>query len=170
MTVDEAIEALRTLNAERLRLEAALDDYEAGSYDYDETYAELDGVRDAMLERAIGLLDERDGANQPGPDGRNNLADSVSVLAHHSGIHDGVNVEIEAPEGTHVTVHLHDALIADEVVGQYPTAERLEAVLTGRGVHWADMGGGDYAVTLDIGRAVNARLDAIGDAMKGEKK
>lgn len=55
----------------------------------------------------------------PGPSdtGRSDLADKVAVLTHHSSVHGGINVEIEAAEGVHVTVHLNDALVADETVG-----------------------------------------------------
>lgn len=56
----------------------------------------------------------------PGPSdtGRNDLADKVRVLAHHSSVHDGINVEIEADEGVHVTVHLNEARVVDETVGR----------------------------------------------------
>ena len=48
--------------------------------------------------------------------GRNNLAGEVTVLAHHSSVHDGINVEIDAPTGTRVTVHLNDWVLTDVVV------------------------------------------------------
>jgi hypothetical protein len=56
----------------------------------------------------------------PGPseEGRTNLTDKVRVFAHHSSVHDGINIEIDAEDGVQVTVHLNDALIADEMVGR----------------------------------------------------
>ena len=52
----------------------------------------------------------------PSAEGRANLAQEVSVLAHHSSCHGGINIEIDAPPGVQVTVHLNDGLIADETV------------------------------------------------------
>lgn len=57
-----------------------------------------------------------DGQIAPSAEGRNNLADSVSVYAHHSSIHDGINIEIDAPAGTRITVHLNDGSLVDRIV------------------------------------------------------
>ncbi|AOS94907.1 MULTISPECIES: hypothetical protein [Mycobacterium avium complex (MAC)] len=57
-----------------------------------------------------------DGLILPSAEGRNNLKDTVKVVAHHSSCHDGVNIEIDAPAGTRITVNLNDGLIADRVV------------------------------------------------------
>lgn len=51
----------------------------------------------------------------PSTEGRANLTD-VAVYAHHSTVHDGVNVEIDAPTGTRITVHINDGLVVDLVV------------------------------------------------------
>ncbi|SKK26019.1 Uncharacterised protein [Mycobacteroides abscessus subsp. massiliense] len=53
---------------------------------------------------------------EPSAEGRADLAELVSVCAHHSSIHDGINVEIDAPAGTRITVHLNDGAVADIVV------------------------------------------------------
>lgn len=53
---------------------------------------------------------------QSSAEGRNNLAGDVMVCAHHSSVHDGVNVEIEAPAGTRITVHVNDGRVVDTVV------------------------------------------------------
>ncbi len=52
----------------------------------------------------------------PSAEGRNDLADTVGVLAHHSSVHDGINIEIDAPTGTRITVHLNDGILTDVVV------------------------------------------------------
>lgn len=52
----------------------------------------------------------------PSAEGRCDLTDAVSVLAHHSSVHDGVNVEIDAPAGTRITVNLNDGTVADVIV------------------------------------------------------
>ncbi|BBY54158.1 hypothetical protein H7J07_05980 [Mycobacterium koreense] len=53
----------------------------------------------------------------PSPDGRHNLdGGDVLVYAHHSGVHDGINVEIDAPKGTRITVNLNDGELVDVVV------------------------------------------------------
>ena len=53
---------------------------------------------------------------EPIPSGRNNLADVVDVWAHHSGVHDGINVEIDAPAGVRITVHINDGRVVDLMV------------------------------------------------------
>lgn len=65
---------------------------------------------------AGALFQKRRGTVDPSAEGRNNLADVVEVYAHHSSVHDGINVEIDAPAGTRVTVHLNDGMIAEVVV------------------------------------------------------
>ena len=57
-----------------------------------------------------------DGGVAPSAEGRCNLAGAVAVYAHHSSVHDGINVEIDAPAGTRVTVHLNDGDLVDVVV------------------------------------------------------
>lgn len=64
----------------------------------------------AELERLRGE------AVQPSAEGRADLVDKVSVYAHHSSLHPGINVEIDAPAGTRITVHLNDGPLADVVV------------------------------------------------------
>ena len=61
---------------------------------------------------------------QPAPDGRNNLAEAVDVFAHHSGVHDGINVEIDAPAGVHITVHINEG----RVVGMNEATRELLAI------------------------------------------
>lgn len=65
-----------------------------------------------------GTVDVREGVTglQPSDEGRSNLAADVMVCAHHSSVHDGVNVEIDAPAGTRITVHLNDGDLVDVVV------------------------------------------------------
>lgn len=53
---------------------------------------------------------------QPSAEGRNNLAGKVGVCAHHSSVHDGIDIEADAPTGTRITVHLNDGELADTVV------------------------------------------------------
>lgn len=62
------------------------------------------------------LKDNNMSAIGPSNSGRNNLVDEVSVAAHHSSVHEGVNVEIDAPAGTRITVHVNDGRVADLVV------------------------------------------------------
>lgn len=57
-------------------------------------------------------------APAPGPDGRTNLAAAVQVHAHHSGVHDGINIEVDAPAGTRITLNVNDGQVADLVVPQ----------------------------------------------------
>lgn len=52
----------------------------------------------------------------PSAEGRDDLTNTVTLFAHHSSSHGGINVEIDAPAGVQVTVHLNDGLIADETV------------------------------------------------------
>ncbi|MEB3022984.1 hypothetical protein [[Mycobacterium] crassicus] len=52
----------------------------------------------------------------PSPEGRANLVDVVEVYAHHSSLHEGINVEIDAPAGTRITVNLNDGQLVDVVV------------------------------------------------------
>ncbi|MEB3033494.1 hypothetical protein [[Mycobacterium] nativiensis] len=40
----------------------------------------------------------------------------VEVYAHHSSLHEGINVEIDAPAGTRITVNLNDGQLVDVVV------------------------------------------------------
>ncbi|ORW08485.1 MULTISPECIES: hypothetical protein [Mycolicibacter] len=54
----------------------------------------------------------------PSEEGRADLVDEVQVYAHHGSCHAGINVEIDAPAGTRITVHLNDGQIADVVVPQ----------------------------------------------------
>lgn len=62
-------------------------------------------------------MSRQDGAPiAPSAEGRTDLADEVTVFAHHSSCHAGINIEIDAPPGVQVTVHLNDGLIADEKV------------------------------------------------------
>lgn len=49
----------------------------------------------------------------PSENGKDSLSGIVWVYAHQSDVHGGVNVEIDAPAGVKVTVHLNDGLIAD---------------------------------------------------------
>lgn len=60
----------------------------------------------------------REGWVGPSAEGRCNLTDEVSVFAHHSSVHDGINVEIDAPAGTRITVNLNDGRLADVIVPQ----------------------------------------------------
>lgn len=53
---------------------------------------------------------------RPSPDGRNNLAGVVEAYAHHSAVHDGINVEVFAPAGVRITVHVNDGRVVDLVV------------------------------------------------------
>ncbi|GAB4987868.1 hypothetical protein MAHJHV61_33270 [Mycobacterium avium subsp. hominissuis] len=62
--------------------------------------------------------DDQVGTVAPSAEGRADLVDKVFVYAHHSSVHDGINVEIEAPAGTRITVHLHDGILADVIVPQ----------------------------------------------------
>ncbi|TEA09181.1 hypothetical protein CCUG60884_00171 [Mycobacteroides salmoniphilum] len=55
------------------------------------------------------------GTVEPSAEGRSNLDELVSVCAHHSSVHDGINIEIDAPAGTRITVHLNDGALADIV-------------------------------------------------------
>lgn len=55
-------------------------------------------------------------APAPSDTGRDNLTDIVDVYAHHSGSHDGINVEIDAPAGVRITVHINEGLSVDLVV------------------------------------------------------
>lgn len=59
-----------------------------------------------------------DTALRPAPsgDGRDNLSPDVLVYAHHSNVHDGMNVEIDAPAGTRVTVNINDSLALEVVI------------------------------------------------------
>lgn len=57
-----------------------------------------------------------DGKIQESESGRNNLVGDVLVHAHHSSQHDGVNIEIDAPAGTRITIHLNDGDLVDVVV------------------------------------------------------
>jgi hypothetical protein len=55
-------------------------------------------------------------APAPSDSGRDNLTDVVDVYAHHSDTHDGINVEIDAPAGVRITVHVNDGRVVDLVV------------------------------------------------------
>lgn len=55
-------------------------------------------------------------APAPSESGRDNLTDVVEVYALHSSIHDGINVEIEAPAGVRITVHINDGRVVNLVV------------------------------------------------------
>ncbi|SKU01066.1 hypothetical protein [Mycobacteroides abscessus] len=57
-----------------------------------------------------------DGPVAPSAEGRNNLATETSVYAHHSSVHDGINIEIDAVAGTRITVHVNDWLLADLII------------------------------------------------------
>lgn len=61
-------------------------------------------------------FDEKARTIDPSPSGRNGLFGQVLVYGHHSDMHDGANIEIDAPAGTRITAHLNDGLIADVVV------------------------------------------------------
>ncbi|WP_157931682.1 hypothetical protein [Mycobacteroides abscessus] len=69
-----------------------------------------------MADTDVPMVNNETGLIAPSPSGRNNLVDDVRVYAHHSALHDGINIEIDAPAGVHVTVHLNDGLIAEETV------------------------------------------------------
>lgn len=51
----------------------------------------------------------------PSSGGRNDHGD-VGLYAHHSSVHDGINVEIDAPAGVRITVHINDGRAVDLVV------------------------------------------------------
>lgn len=48
---------LDNLNTDKIKLDAALEDMEAGTRDYDDAIAELEVVHAAMLDAAIDLLE-----------------------------------------------------------------------------------------------------------------
>lgn len=52
----------------------------------------------------------------PSTEGRNDLPEGVQVYAHHSSSHDGLNVEIDAPAGVPITVHINDGTALEMVV------------------------------------------------------
>lgn len=62
------------------------------------------------------MVSTREGWVGPSAEGRCNLVDDVSVVAHHSSVHDGINVEIDAPAGTRITVNLNDWSLVDVIV------------------------------------------------------
>ncbi|MBB3752559.1 hypothetical protein FHT44_005071 [Mycolicibacterium sp. BK634] len=52
----------------------------------------------------------------PSMEGRDDLPEDVEVYAHHSSSHDGLNIEIDAPAGVHITVHINDGMALEMVV------------------------------------------------------
>jgi hypothetical protein len=65
--------------------------------------------------------------DRPAPEG-------FAVFAHWSSVHDGVNVEMDVPDGLRVTVHYNEWLAVDAVAGQggndgtpLPTSAEIEA-------------------------------------------
>lgn len=61
-------------------------------------------------------FDDKARTIDPSPSGRNHFASQVLVYGHHSDVHDGANIEIDAPEGARITVHLNEGLIVDVVI------------------------------------------------------
>jgi hypothetical protein len=66
-------------------------------------------------------------SDKPAPEG-------FAVFAHWSQVHDGVNVEMDVPDGLRVTVHYNEWLAVDAVAGQggndgtpLPTSAEIEA-------------------------------------------
>jgi hypothetical protein len=55
---------------------------------------------------------------RPAPEG-------MQVFAHWSAMHTGINVEIDAPDGLPLTVHVNDWQAVNVVIGTYDAVERI---------------------------------------------
>ena len=79
------------------------------------------GVTTATTYVVTGDVNDKEGRTEVCRDcdtaERVDLPQGVAVTGHRSTVHDGVNVEIDAPEGMRVTVHLNDWKQVDEVIG-----------------------------------------------------
>jgi hypothetical protein len=56
---------------------------------------------------------------EPGEEGQE-PPDGFGLFAHWSTVHDGVNVEMDVPDGLRVTVHYNEWLAVDAVAGEAP--------------------------------------------------
>jgi hypothetical protein len=57
---------------------------------------------------------------QDGPPRYTPHPEGFGIVAHWSSVHEGVNIELDVPDGLRVTVHYNDWLAVDSVAGQDP--------------------------------------------------